>query len=410
MNRLKICMIMPRIVTSTAGSIVGGGANIMIQICKGLTAHGHDVTVVAGSTPKVFPILKNMRFSWAQIYPIKVNCSSPSVKYGLEFLFKVVPVVIKIHQQRVFDIIHCHFGYSPYGLISALLRGILDVASIGSLYSPLVRHIDGVQKSLLLHERVNKYCLGHYEKLIVLSNNTKHSVMELGIPPQKIEVIPPSVDSSFFKQNNSHSLFRNNYGISHHTKLVLFVGNFSLTKGIDLLLEAVANILPYDTSVKLVLALDPSHRNFSFELQSLKKKIVLLGISQNIIILDIVSDMRDVMVSSDVIVAPFRSTAGITDYPMPILEAMAIGRAVIASSVGGIPEVIEHGKTGYLVPPGNVDALRSAITKLLEDMDLRNRIATAASTHASQKFSNNTPIVEKVYYSVREEHKLKRAY
>jgi len=84
------------------------------------------------------------------------------------------------------------------------------------------------------------------------------------------------------------------------------------------------------------------------------------------------------MGSVDVLAVPFRSTEGISDIPLVVLEAMAIGKPVVASNVGGIIEVMKDGRNGLLVKPDNVDALAKAVISLLHDSELKTRISREA--------------------------------
>ena len=99
-----------------------------------------------------------------------------------------------------------------------------------------------------------------------------------------------------------------------------------------------------------------------------------LGISGSVYFAGYRDDMARAYASLDLMVMPSLDEG----LPMTLLEAMAAKRAVIASAVGAVPEVIEHGQTGLLVEPGNVDDLEQAILMLLNEASLRNRIAQNA--------------------------------
>ena len=87
--------------------------------------------------------------------------------------------------------------------------------------------------------------------------------------------------------------------------------------------------------------------------------------------------------------------------PTVAIEAMALGRPVIASKIGGLPDLVDDGITGILVPPGDSDALRHAIVRLLDDLDLRERMGRAGKNKFI-KFHASTvvPRIEDVYYEV----------
>jgi glycosyltransferase involved in cell wall biosynthesis len=86
-----------------------------------------------------------------------------------------------------------------------------------------------------------------------------------------------------------------------------------------------------------------------------------------------------------VVVAPSRREG----YGMAAREAMAHGRPVVATAVGGLPDAVEDGVTGLLVPPGDVPALRAALERLLGDAELRSRLGAAARTAAVERFGRH---------------------
>jgi glycosyltransferase involved in cell wall biosynthesis len=88
--------------------------------------------------------------------------------------------------------------------------------------------------------------------------------------------------------------------------------------------------------------------------------------------------------------------------PTVLLEAMAAGRAVVASSVGGIPELVVDGETGLLVPPGDAAALRHALQRMLDDPTLRRRMGAAGRKRVEQfRGDRVVPRIERVYQQVR---------
>jgi glycosyltransferase involved in cell wall biosynthesis len=94
-------------------------------------------------------------------------------------------------------------------------------------------------------------------------------------------------------------------------------------------------------------------------------------------------DVAEQLARADVFVLSSRSEG----LPMAILEAMAAGLPVVATAVGGIPELVADGETGLLVPPGDADALAEALRRLVADPELRRRLGDAARTRVEERFS-----------------------
>jgi len=124
--------------------------------------------------------------------------------------------------------------------------------------------------------------------------------------------------------------------------------------------------------------------------ENLNNLTVELGVNREVKFLGVRKDVKELMVSSKIFVLPSRSEG----FGMVIIEAMSNMLPVIATNVGPIPEIIENGKDGILVPPENPKALARAISNLLENEELREKLSKAAYRKVREKYSIDT-------YSVR---------
>jgi glycosyltransferase involved in cell wall biosynthesis len=115
-----------------------------------------------------------------------------------------------------------------------------------------------------------------------------------------------------------------------------------------------------------------------------------LGVANRFVFLGKRDDVPEIMNACDLIVVPSRAEP----FGKVVIEAMACGKCVIASAVGGIPEIIQDGWNGRLVPPGNLEALQSAMLEVLRDNNMRTFLSRNGCRTAKEKFSINT-LVEK---------------
>lgn len=209
---------------------------------------------------------------------------------------------------------------------------------------------------------------------------------------KKIKVIPPCIDTSRFNSPDLNTFNLKNKFELDDKMTITFLGERE-AKGLGILIEAIKEVRKkVDVRVIIVAGI---------EKEKVREKIK--GIENVVVLLDIV-DMPSILTISDIFVAPFLSTFDIADIPLSILEAMAAGKPVIASNVGGIPEIIEHQKNGILVEPGNSEALADAIVSLLENKEEKERIGRNARIHAKQYFSTKRVVkeYEKVYEEILE--------
>ena len=149
-------------------------------------------------------------------------------------------------------------------------------------------------------------------------------------------------------------------------------------KGIEYLLDAMVKLTAEHPGLRLRVAGEGSLK------ESLQNRIIELGLARNVEFLGHVQDMRSFYHSIDVLVLPSIHTEGL---PLAILEAMAAELTIVATTVGGTPEVVRDGVDGLLVPPEDSQALGNAIARLLADPSLRQRMGGSANERVRSQFS-----------------------
>tara|TARA_B100001123_G_scaffold162785_1_gene187621 strand:+ start:8567 stop:9100 length:534 start_codon:yes stop_codon:yes gene_type:complete len=161
--------------------------------------------------------------------------------------------------------------------------------------------------------------------------------------------------------------------------VVAVVANFFPIKGHRYLIRAIPQVVRVYPRVRFVLAGDGESRA-SAEL--LAKQ---LGVADRVTFTGEIRDSLELMKRSDLVVVPSISEG----LPITLIEAMALGRAVVATDVGGIPEVVEDGVTARIVPPRNPAALAGAMLELLKAPQRSRRLGEAGQAVARQRFSAN---------------------
>jgi glycosyltransferase involved in cell wall biosynthesis len=163
--------------------------------------------------------------------------------------------------------------------------------------------------------------------------------------------------------------------------VVLAVGHLSEVKGYPVFLEAAARLAPRLGDVAFVAlggeTTTPGYRAV------LEARAAALGVAARVHFLGWRSDVARVMGAADVVVLPSLAEG----LPLAVLEAMACGRPVVASAVGGVPEAVVDGRTGLLVPPGDAGALAEAIQRVLEDPAAGRRMGAEGRRRLEAHFS-----------------------
>jgi glycosyltransferase involved in cell wall biosynthesis len=165
--------------------------------------------------------------------------------------------------------------------------------------------------------------------------------------------------------------------------VVAFVGRLNRWKGHDVFVEAIARLADRHPNARFVIAgsAPPGEEGRREELDA---RIRELGIADRVEVLGFVPDGAAVFDAARIAVVP---SIWPEPFGLTVLEAMRAGCATIATRHGGATELIEDGKTGLLVTPGDVEALASAIGLLLDDAALADRLGAAAREHVTPRFS-----------------------
>ncbi len=167
------------------------------------------------------------------------------------------------------------------------------------------------------------------------------------------------------------------YELPAASRIVVAVGRFSPEKGIDILLEAFSLLLRQMDSVHLFLVGDGQER------PALEGQALRLGVAKNVHFVGYSQTPGDFVAEADVLVLTSRSEG----IPNAVLEAMAMGKPVVATKVGGVPEIIEDDVSGRLVPPGRPDLIASALAEVLADEPLRHRLGAGGRKKVMEAFS-----------------------
>jgi glycosyltransferase involved in cell wall biosynthesis len=275
--------------------------------------------------------------------------------------------IIKKHHP---DIIHTH-GYKTniLGLLIAKPLGIPIVTTVHGLYKDSTKIIPTLELSLKL--------LKYFHTIIAVSDNIKAQLENLNIPSKKIITIrnvPPSNDRGL---STNHSQFREEFGIPFNTKLIGFIGRLDKVKGCDYLIKAVSELAKRGLNFCLVIVGDGPER------ESLNSLVEDLGLQKQIYFCGFRDDTTNVYQSLDLFVLPSLNEG----IPLAMLEAMSQGVPVIATRVGGVPEVIQDGVNGLLVPPVDPRALAEAMVESLSKTDEAAKRACEANRKIYDEYS-----------------------
>jgi glycosyltransferase involved in cell wall biosynthesis len=227
------------------------------------------------------------------------------------------------------------------------------------------------------------------DRLIVVSRAIEEKVREEGRVGAPVSLIYNGIDLQRYNHQQPCCTLHDEYGIPEDAPIVGVVARLEAEKGHRTLIDAWPEVLAAVPNAWLLVVGEGSERD------ALEAEAASLGVNERVVFTGRREDVPAVTAALDVAVLPsYREAQGLS-----VLEAMALSRPVVASNVGGIPEMIEDGVTGLLVPPNDCDALAAALIKLLTDHPYADMIARRGHDLVHERFCIELMVnsIESVY-------------
>ncbi len=218
------------------------------------------------------------------------------------------------------------------------------------------------------------------------------------LDPDKIVSIPAGVDTEKYNANIRGDNVRSEFGLKDSYPIIGSVAILRRWKGHHHLLEAVPKIISVFPDAKFLIAGDGP------QWDNLNRQIRELGIEKHVIMTGFREDIPEIMAALDIFVLPSTSSEA-TSQVIP--QAFAIGRPVIATDAGGLPEIIEDGVTGLLISPGDREAIAGAILRMAEHKEEAQKMAVKGRDKILKDFTFQGMIdrTAGVYYDVLEKRR-----
>jgi len=304
-------------------------------------------------------------------------------RFDYSFLSKLV-ILIKSNK---INILHSH-GYKSnfYGFLASKICNIPIISTCHNWIAKDLR--------TRFYYKIDKFLLPRFDKIIAVSDEIKQELLRIGTNPEKVCLIHNGINTKSF--SNILSNIKADFNLNPDSLIIGSVARFTEEKGLENILYVAKKILKENKNIYFMLVGDGPLKN------SLIQKSKELQIYDHMIFTGQRSDMPEVYNTFDIFVLPSLKEG----LPMVILEAMASKKPIVASSVGAIPDVIEDGKSGLLVPPGNINSLYQALKQLINNPSLRNYLGENAFERVKNNFSTEKMCDEyiKIYNEVLENH------
>ncbi len=354
----------------------GGISNVISYLTSGLRQSRFEIIILIMSNKevtflrdsKIVQIPRSHVLDVGHFFRIKkcIEKNNIDIIHSHSIISNIYAFLIRFFCQHVRHIIHVHANLS------------LELSSSAKNY---------VKREFLL--RANKIALNRCDKIISNSVQTKNFLKNIGINSRKIRVVYNGIDREMIKARASEIPDKN---VALKGTIVGTVGRLMPIKNYSFFLHVAKEVLNDDHKIEFLIIGNGIERN---KLENLASS---LGILENVIFAGWVENPYPLIAKMDIFVL----TSLWEGLGIVLMEAMALGKPVIATKVGGIPEVVEDGKSGILIPPDDVESFSKAISTLLKKPEMREKMGERGTEIVKKKFAFEEMIdsIEKEYMSL----------
>ena len=348
---------------------VGGIAAHVYELARALRALGNDITIVTFRDSLFAPGEETID----GLHVVRVYLPRNTVLLYPAFALFEYFSVRRIIRRKKIDLLHSHYVF-PDGFVSRLQPGVPGIAT-----EHTSGFLDRLERGRMLG--LYRWVYSRMDQIITPSDELAGAVGSLGVPRQKITFVSNGVDTDKFSPEVPPRDLRQQYALAPDTRIVLCPRRLEPKNGVKYLVEAVPAVLRQCPEARFFVV----GGSYPDQLALLRKRARELGIEDQIIFAGSVpnAEMPSWYTAADVVVLPSLKEA----TSIAGLEAMACGRPLVGTNVGGIPHLVTDGKTGLLVEPRDPDGLAGALARLLTDDAARREMGVAARKKAVDRFS-----------------------
>lgn len=361
----------------------GGSGIVASELAKLLARRGHTVHLFSYTLPVRIPVgHENVFFHRVEVsaYPL---FRYPS--YDLELAARLVEVA----RNHGLEILHAHYAI-PHGLSAFLARTILAADGVRL---PFVTTLHGTDITIVGSQPsffpVTRHILEQSDALTAVSRHLADETAAVFDTRRPVEVIPNFVDTAAFRPRR-HGALRHALAPPGE-KVLVHVSNFRPVKNLPLIIRVFRQVLETVPSRLVLVGDGPDHDRAVETCRA-------LGLHDRVIFPGMQLNVAEYLAAADL----YLQASETESFGLSVLEAMACGVPVVSTAVGGVPEVVADGETGYLARPGDEATLADAAVRLLRKPKLHRRFARAARARAMDRFAPE-PVVslyEAVYARV----------
>jgi N-acetyl-alpha-D-glucosaminyl L-malate synthase BshA len=352
---------------------VGGSGVVATELAAALALRGHDVHVLSTEVPFRLKDQAHLRFH-------RVETPAYPLFREPQYVLSLANKIVQVSHAQALDVVHAHYAI-PHAAAAYLARQI--IADGGGPVPRIVTTLHGTDITIVgsdpSYTETVAYCIDQSDAVTAVSESLRADTYRALRVKRPIQVIPNFLDCEVHRRRPSPELREQLLRGADH--LVVHMSNFRPVKRLEAVVEIFRHIRERVHARLLLVGDGPDAHLAAERLRSagLMGEAEFLGEQLDIVTLLSVADL-------------FLLPSAQESFGLAALEAMACGVPVVASNVGGLPEVIEHGRTGFLHPKDELQAMADSGVRLLQDSELHARIAREARLHVAERFCTDVVV------------------
>ena len=348
-ERMSVLLLNP-----CGGKSWGGVEKWMLQVATHLLARGHEVAA----------------------------CARPGSRWGEECQANALatlplPLRADFHPADI-RIVRSAYHRRRVGVVLAKGRRCIRLAWASRLLFRPRPAIVGVIGGMVLKRSLRARLTYRHmaDAYITPSEHSRHALLDYGyFAPERLHVIPNGIEPAS-EDPEARDRVRREFALGDAPTLVV-VSRLHPDKGHSLLLDVLADLRAEFPALRLLVVGEGGERS------ALERKAQALGLGDAVVFTGFRTDVLDLLRASDIFVLPSFHEG----IPYAALEAMSVALPVVATAVGGLNELVAHGATGLLVPPGEPEPLKEALARVLRDLDLGREMGRAGLARVRENYT-----------------------